>query len=74
MTNKSKVRDQPSLDDLISLTKAAELSGLTTRHLRHLATNGDLWAKKLGRNWYTTEQAIEEYVARNIRPGPKTGQ
>ena len=62
---------QPSLDELISLSKAAELSGFTTRHLRLLASNGEIWAKKLGRNWFTTAQAVREYLARDRKPGPK---
>ena len=63
---------QPNLDELISLSEAAELSGFTTRHLRLLATNGEIWAKKLGRNWFTTAQAVQEYLARDRKPGPKS--
>lgn len=63
--------DQPKLDDLISFSEAAELSGFTTRHLRHLAAEGELWARKLGRNWFTTAHAVQEYLSRNIKPGPK---
>ena len=63
--------NQPGLDDLISLSEAAELSGFTTRHLRNLAISGELWAKKFGRNWLTTAQAVQEYLARERRPGPK---
>jgi len=66
-----KNSDQPNLDELISLSEAAELSGFTTRHLRLLATNGEIWAKKLGRNWLTTAQAVQEYLSRDRRPGPK---
>ena len=62
---------QPELDDLITLEEAAELSGFTTRHLRHLANRGEHWARKLGRNWFTTAQAVKEYLARDRRPGPK---
>lgn len=61
----------PNLDSLIPLNKAAELSGLTTGRLRQLLRAGELWGFKPGRNWYTTEQAVKEYLARNIRPGPK---
>ena len=71
MTIDSKDEYQPGLEDLISLSKAAEISGLSSDHLRRLAERGDLWAKKLGRNWVTTEQAVEKYLARERRPGPK---
>jgi len=61
---------QPSIDELISLKDAAEFSGLSHDHLRRLAGQGEIWAKKIGRNWLTTEQAIKEYLSRNRRPGP----
>jgi excisionase family DNA binding protein len=64
--------DQPDLGELITLSEAAELSGFTTRHLRYLAVNGEIWAKKLGRNWFTTAQAVKEYLARERKPGPKS--
>jgi hypothetical protein len=64
-------KNQPGLDELITLSEAAEISGFTTRHLRLLAENGQLWAKKLGRNWFTTAHAVHEYLAVEHRPGPK---
>jgi excisionase family DNA binding protein len=62
---------KPSLDDLISLSEAAELSGLHQDHLRRLVRQSDLWGKKIGRNWVTTAQAVQEYLARERKPGPK---
>ena len=70
MTSKKKDNDQPSLDDLISLSKAAEISGLSHDHLRRLAGQGEMWALKIGRNWVTTKQAVNDYLALNKRPGP----
>jgi excisionase family DNA binding protein len=63
--------EQPSLDQLISLGEAAQLSGLSASHLRLLVSRGDIWGMKLGRNWVTTAQAVDEYLARDRRPGPK---
>ena len=64
---------QPSLDKLIPLRKAAELSGLSTSHLSHLIREGELWGTKMsGRNWFTTEEAVREYLARDVKPGPKS--
>jgi len=71
MENNSLKSDQPNLEDLISLKEAAAISGLSHDHLRRLAGRGDLWAKKIGRDWLTTEKAVEEYLARERRPGPK---
>ena len=56
---------------LISLTEAAELSGLSQGHLRYLVSHGKLWGIKIGRNWVTTEQAVRDYLAEDRRPGPK---
>jgi hypothetical protein len=61
-------------EDLISLNKAAKLCGLSISHLRLLVSQGDVWGIKVGRNWVTTEQAVREYLARDIRPGPKPRQ
>ena len=63
--------DQPKLGELIPLSLAAEICGLSSPHLRLLVGRGDLWGKKLGRNWVTTEEAVREYMARDRRPGPK---
>ena len=57
-------KDQPDLDELITFSEAARLSGFTDRHLRKLASGNQLWAVKLGRNWFTTAQAVKEYLAK----------
>ena len=63
---------QPRWYELITLQEAASLSGLSTGHLRLLAGKGEIWARRLGHNWFTTEQAVKEYLARERRPGPKS--
>jgi excisionase family DNA binding protein len=63
--------DQPSLDELITLSEAAEKCGLSHSHIRLLVRNGEIWGKKVGNFWFTTEQAVREYIARDIRPGRK---
>ena len=69
--NREEGEYQPSWDELITLQEAAKLSGLSYSHLRRLARQGDIWAKKLGNNWFTTEQAVSKYLSHNRRPGPK---
>jgi len=49
-------------DDLISLQEAAVLAGLSNAHLRRLAENGRLQARKIGRNWVTTAAAVSQYL------------
>jgi hypothetical protein len=49
-------------EQLISLSDAATIAGLTMKHLGLLARRGDLKARKIGRNWVTTRAAVEEYL------------
>jgi hypothetical protein len=58
-------------DELITLKKAAEISQLTPRHIRLLMSQEKIWGMKLGRDWFTTEKAIQEYLVQNRKPGPK---
>jgi hypothetical protein len=59
-------------EDLIPLKKASEISGVTQEHLALLIRDGKLWGSKFGgRNWFTTEKAVRNYLAENRRPGPK---
>jgi hypothetical protein len=62
---------EPSLADLITLSEASELSGLSPSHLRLLVSRGDIWGKKLGRNWFTTAQTVADYIKLDRKPGPK---
>lgn len=49
-------------EQLISLKEAAALSGLSAAHLRRLAEKRILKARKIGRNWITTREAVAEYL------------
>ena len=69
--NDNDIVEKPSLDDLISLSEASTISGLSTAFLRRLVSNGQLWGVKVGRNWVTTEKVIQEYLARDRKRGPK---
>jgi len=63
--------EEPSLDELISVSAASEFSGLSQSYIRRLVSQGEIWGMKLGRNWVTTEQAVKEYLAQDRKPGPK---
>ena len=47
---------------LISLKEAAALSGLSHSHLQLLARTGRLKAVRMGRDWFTTEEAVAQYL------------
>jgi hypothetical protein len=67
----NSIFDQPSVDGLIPLREAAGLSGLSASPLRLLVSRGDIWGLKVGRNWATTSQAVEKYLAQDRWLGPK---
>jgi len=75
MSNKTSNGD--SLENLtsklISVTRASEISGLTTSYIRRLLRDGQIEGVKIGRNWLTTEETIREYLKQDRRPGPKPG-
>ena len=48
---------------LISLKEAAAWSKLSQSHLQLLARTGRLRAVKMGRDWFTTQAAVAEYLA-----------
>lgn len=62
---------EPNISDLITFEEASQISGFTTRHLRKLAEENKIWAKKLGRNWFTTKDAISAYLSTERKPGRK---
>ena len=71
MKNDNNHSTNPGIDDLILLREAALISGLSPNHLRLLVRRGDIWGRKLGRDWFTTEQAVKEYISQEHRTGPK---
>ncbi len=69
--NDASENPEPTLTELIPLADAATLSGLSHGHLALLIRKGDLWGKKIGRDWVTTQKAISDYLESNPKPGPK---
>ncbi len=49
-------------EKLISLSEAADIAKLTPQHLGYLARKGYLRARKIGRNWVTTREAVLDYL------------
>jgi len=47
---------------LISLKEAAAQSGLSHSHLHWLIRKGRIRAKRMGRDWFTTIEAVAEYL------------
>lgn len=62
---------EEAAQQLITLSEAAQLSGLSHSHLRLLVRKGKIWGAKLGIGWVTTEAAVKKYLATERKPGPK---
>ena len=57
---------------LWSVDTASEYSGFHRNHVRNRLSNGDILGVKLGRDWWTTKEAVDLYLETDRRPGPKT--
>ena len=54
----------------ISVREAAEYTGYCEAHIRYLLRKGKVEGRKFGRDWFTTRNALHEYMATDPRPGP----
>lgn len=59
------------LDQLLIVEEASEYSGYSDRHLRLLLETGKILGKKVGRDWVTTKEEIDKYLATNPKRGRK---
>ena len=55
---------------LLSLAEAAEISGIDAQALKKAAQEGRLSARKVGRNWTTSEAEVMSYKASRKHRGP----
>ena len=62
--------------NLISVSAASQIAvngeQLTPRHIRRLLKEQILPGIQMGRYWYTTAEAVRDYLLTERRPGPKT--
>jgi len=65
---------EPRLDELMSLSEAAKQTEISASHLRLLVRKGEVWGRKMGRNWVTTKAAVDRYLAQERKTGPKPKQ
>ena len=64
--------DPLTVGELITLQEAAEYAGLTKGSLHSYVKTGRLKARKRGWMWFTTQAAIDEYLAsRDLESIPK---
>ncbi|MEK7525715.1 MAG: hypothetical protein AAB561_01730, partial [Patescibacteria group bacterium] len=49
-------------DNLVSLFEASKLAPYSQEYISLLVRRGKIFGQKIGRNWFTTTEAVEEYV------------
>ena len=59
-------------EQLLTINQAAERYKLSASHLRRLVRTNRVGGKRLGRDWVTTQSAVEAYLATERKPGPKS--
>jgi len=63
-----------SVDEFIDLKMASELAGIAPVTLRTQAERGRLWAIRLGGQWVTTRERLQQYLdsrAKNVKAAVK---
>ena len=61
-----------SVDEFIDLRQASQLAGIAPVTLRTQAGRGRLWAIRLGGQWVTTRERLQQYLdsrAKNVKAG-----
>lgn len=62
---------EEDVNQWMSTKEAAKYTGYSRAHIRRLLIDGKVKGRKLGRDWFTTKEALNDYLATNPRPGPK---
>jgi hypothetical protein len=72
MAKTFKINDEepPDVEELLPIRELVS-DQLSASHLRLLLRTGKIKGKKIGRDWFTTAKAINEYLQLGIKPGPK---
>lgn len=59
------------MPDFIPVKEAADYTGYSQGHIRYLLREGLVAGRRFGRDWFTTKEALDEYLASEPKPGPK---
>ena len=61
-----------SVDEFIDLRMASKLAAITPVTLRTQAEKGKLWAIRLGGQWVTTRERLQQYLDSRVKTGKVT--
>lgn len=62
-----------TVDELIDLREASKLSGIAPVTLRTQAEKAKLWALRLGGQWVTTRERLQQYIDSRARKAKTNG-
>jgi len=69
--NNGRLRDWGDMPEWITTEEAADLSGYHPEYVRRLARQGQIGAKKKGRDWWIDRDKLREYLDAVESLGPK---
>ena len=58
-------------EEWITTSEAARIIGVSRDHVSYLLRTGQLRGKKFARDWMVAKNSVEEYAAKERKPGPK---
>ena len=58
-------------EEYITVTQAAELAGLTSRHIRWLLQREIIAGIKPGHDWLLKRSTVMDYLRQQRKPGPR---
>jgi hypothetical protein len=61
-------------EEWITTNEAAKIAGVTPHQIRHLLRKGVIKGRKFAHAWMAERQSVEEYAAKERKPGPKPSQ
>jgi uncharacterized protein YuzE len=61
-----------SIDEFIDLRQASQLAGIAPVTLRAQAEKGRLWAIRLGGQWVTTRERLQQYLDSRVKTSKST--
>ena len=59
------------MEDYISVKEASERYGLSGQRIRQVLATGIVQGRKFGITWAIDVKSLEDYLAKNRKPGPK---
>ena len=59
------------VDQWVTTTEAAQISGYHVEHIRRLIRDGHILARKWGKEWMVDKSSLLDYLKIEKKPGPK---